>query len=208
MDPLYSFAADDIIVEVRYLTYKIVREWHNEVQPLIDQEKPKRPDSGWNWWVWFTLGYGYKTLGQKTKGYYVSINGIPVALAHFAFQYDCEKDETKIPNFLWLMSRNPVLDEIIKITEEVSGTTPRVPIGDIIFELIMEEAKTYNQSDMFWLHASSDGENPEELLEYYEFKDFFHCPLNRRTFRETDDGRYLYRPERSRGFIETVHAVY
>ncbi len=208
MDPIYSFIADDIIIEVRYLTYDVIEEWHNNTQPLIDKIKPKRPDNGWDWWEWSSLARAYNTIGQKLKGYYISINDIPIALAYFAFQYNCVKDENKIPNFLWLMSSSPILDDIIEVTAEVTMNKPKLPIGDFFFEIIMEESKMYNSSDMFWLHASSDGDNPEELLGYYMYKNFLHCPLNRITLRSADDGRYLYRPETNREYIETVKAVY
>ena len=167
MNPIYSFIADDIIIEVRYLTFDVIKEWHNHTQPLINKIRPKRPDNNWNWWHWRALAAGYQVIGQELKGYYISINDIPIALAYCAFKYTCIKDENEIPNFLWLMSSSPILDDIIEITEKVTGDKPKLPIGDFFFEIIMEEAKNHNNSKMFWLHASRDGDNPDELFEYY-----------------------------------------
>lgn len=207
--PLYSFEADGLIVNVEFLNYKIVKEWHEEAQPLINDESPVRPDINWDWRKWYTLGHIYKAIGQKAQGYSILVNGIPVGLCYCAFRYSCIKDENKIPNFLWLMSRNPLLDDILDIAEEQTGVRPRIPVGDIIFYVLKEEAKKHNRSNSFWLHASNDGEFPEKLLDYYEKKQFLHCPLNRKvTLREEDDNRYFYQPEKNIIHIKTVHAVY
>jgi len=207
-NPLYSFESDGLIVNVEFLNYNIVNEWHKEVQPLINDEEPVRPDANWDWRKWYALGNMYKAIGQKAKGYSISVNGIPVGLCYCAFNYNCTKDENKIPNFLWLMSRNPVLDDILDITEEQTGIRPRVPVGDIIFYVLIEEAKGNSKSNSFWLHASNDGEFPENLLEYYMKKQFLHCALNRNTTLRKDDGRYFYKSEKNIMQIQTVNAVY
>lgn len=207
--PLYTFESDGLIVSVEFLNYGIANEWHEEVQPLINDERPVRPDVNWDWRKWYALGNIYKAIGQKAKGYSISVNGISVGLCYCAFKYTCIKDKNAIPNFLWLMSRNPVLDDILDITEKQTGIRPRLPVGDIIFYVLREEAKKYNGSNSFWLHASNDGQFPEILLEYYKKKHFLHCLLNRSmTLREKDDGRYFYQPEKNIIQIEIVRAVY
>jgi len=202
-----SLSGGRVSIDVVDLDMHLVRYWHNNIQPLINQDET-RADKGWDW---RTITFGTNLMGtmllQQPAGLAIVVNlepefkaTIPVAMLQLVCNYPHFTNLRQQSTFVWYLAGAPpeVLQQLkAPGTDNLLFTDDKIPkgLGSFALDTSLIHAFLEENEGRLGLHADAKG--GRGLIDWYHKKGMINIPATEslpkgyRKWFKGNDGRYF-----------------